>query len=140
MVRINSVHSTSNLQHLESLYVSDFPPSQDPFKIIKLIVREDYAQCVSATATASATSTTSTTTATKTTMLTTTTTTTTKASTGTTTTASTATNSGNPFSGYQLYANPYYSAEVFTSAIPSLTSSLAAKASSVAKVPSFVWL
>ncbi|KAJ5605628.1 hypothetical protein N7510_008409 [Penicillium lagena] len=71
--------------------------------------------------------------------------TTTKASTtttktGTTTTAPTVSNSGNPFSGYQLYANPYYSSEVFTDAIPSLTSSLVAKASAVAKVPSFVWL
>ncbi|KAJ5921481.1 hypothetical protein N7466_009807 [Penicillium verhagenii] len=101
--------------------------------------------CVSATAT------TGTTTTSKTTLTTTTSTTSTKVSTGTTTTAptttttststaSTATNSGNPFSGYQLYANPYYSAEVFTSAIPSLTSSLAVKATAVAKVPSFVWL
>ena len=74
-------------------------------------------------------------------MVTTTATTTTKGSTtGTTTTAPTVTNSGNPFSGYQLYANPYYSSEVYTLAIPSLTSSLAAKASAVAKVPSFVWL
>ncbi|KAJ5432670.1 uncharacterized protein N7458_011826 [Penicillium daleae] len=86
-------------------------------------------------------STTSTTSTSKTTLVTTTATTTTKGSTtGTTTTAPTVTNSGNPFSGYQLYANPYYSSEVFTLAIPSLTSSLAAKASAVAKVPSFVWL
>lgn len=84
-----------------------------------------------------------TTTTTKTTLAT--TTTTSKASTtttqaGTTTTAPTGSNSGNPFSGYQLYANPYYSSEVFTEAIPSLSSSLVAKASAVAKVPSFVWL
>ncbi|KAJ5671268.1 hypothetical protein N7507_000395 [Penicillium longicatenatum] len=102
-----------------------------------------YAQCVSATATASTSTTTKTTLSTTTSSTTTKTstgTTTTKTSTGTTTTAPATTNSGNPFSGYQLYANPYYSAEVFTSAIPSLTSSLAVKASSVAKVPSFVWL
>ncbi|KAJ5751887.1 hypothetical protein N7520_008804 [Penicillium odoratum] len=96
-----------------------------------------YAQCVSASAT---TSTTSATTTTKTTLLTTTTSTTTKGSTTSTTTAPATTNSSNPFSGYQLYANPYYSSEIFASAIPSLTSSLAAKASNVAKVPTFVWL
>jgi cellulose 1,4-beta-cellobiosidase len=73
-------------------------------------------------------------------MVTTTATVTTHTSTGVTTTAPTVTNSGNPFSGYQLYANPYYSSEVVSLAIPSLTSSLAAKASAVAKVPSFVWL
>jgi cellulose 1,4-beta-cellobiosidase len=47
---------------------------------------------------------------------------------------------GNPFAGVQLYANPYYSSEIFTSAIPSLTASLAVKASAVAKVGTFVWL
>ncbi|KAJ5716878.1 hypothetical protein N7488_002524 [Penicillium malachiteum] len=72
--------------------------------------------------------------------MTTTTSATTKVSTTTTATTATATNSGNPFSGYQLYANPYYSAEIATSAIPSLSSSLAAQASLVAEVPSFVWL
>ncbi|KAJ5683376.1 hypothetical protein N7462_006541 [Penicillium macrosclerotiorum] len=101
-----------------------------------------YAQCLSATATTSTSTTTKATTLTTATSTTTkaTTSTTTKSSTGTTTTAPATTNSGNPFSGYQLYANPYYSSEVFTSAIPSLTSSLAAKASKVAEVPSFVWL
>ncbi|CEJ59001.1 Putative 1,4-beta-D-glucan cellobiohydrolase C [Penicillium brasilianum] len=105
-----------------------------------------YAQCIPATAaastTTSATSTTSATTTSKTTLVSTTTsaTSTTKGSTTSTTTAATVTNSGNPFSGYQLYANPYYSSEVYSLAIPSLTSSLAAKASAVAKVPSFVWL
>jgi cellulose 1,4-beta-cellobiosidase len=67
------------------------------------------------------------------------TTTTTKA----TTTATTAAASGNPFSGYQLYANPYYSSEVHTLAIPSLTgtlSALAAAATQAAEIPSFVWL
>ncbi|KAJ5272510.1 hypothetical protein N7478_007635 [Penicillium angulare] len=102
-----------------------------------------YAQCVSATATTTATTTsTSTTTGVKSTTTSSTTSTTLKTTTTatSTTTAATVTNSGNPFSGYQLYANPYYSSEIFTSAIPSLTSSLAVKASSVAKVPSFVWL
>lgn len=107
-----------------------------------LIDRKDYAQCIPATA--AVTTTTSATTTSKTTMVTSTTsaTSTTKGSTTTTstTTAATVTNSGNPFSGYQLYANPYYSSEVYSLAIPSLTSSLAAKASAVAKVPSFVWL
>jgi len=47
---------------------------------------------------------------------------------------------GNPFSGVQLYANPYYSSEIYTSAIPSLTGSSASAASAVAEVPTFVWL
>ncbi|KAL1989054.1 hypothetical protein VTN96DRAFT_5817 [Rasamsonia emersonii] len=52
----------------------------------------------------------------------------------------TASASGNPFVGYQLYANPYYASEVISLAIPSLSSELVPKASEVAKVPSFVWL
>ena len=48
--------------------------------------------------------------------------------------------SGNPFAGYQLYVNPYYSSEVYHSAIPSMSGSLVAKASKVVEVPSFVWL
>ncbi|KAF2835114.1 glycoside hydrolase family 6 protein [Patellaria atrata CBS 101060] len=51
---------------------------------------------------------------------------------------------GNPLAGYELYANPYYSSEIHTLAIPSLVSAgktaLAAKASAVAKVGTFVWL
>ncbi|KAJ5370350.1 uncharacterized protein N7496_006442 [Penicillium cataractarum] len=47
---------------------------------------------------------------------------------------------GNPFSGYQLYANSYYSSEVYTSAIPSMTGAAQAAASSAAVVPSFFWL
>jgi len=51
---------------------------------------------------------------------------------------------GNPFAGYQIYANPYYSSEIHTLAIPTLVSqgktALAAKASEVAKVGTFVWL
>lgn len=59
----------------------------------------------------------------------------------TTTTASGGSSaSGNPFAGKQGYANPYYASEVSSLAIPSLPSSLAAKASAVAKVPSFTWL
>lgn len=52
----------------------------------------------------------------------------------------TASFSGNPYEGVQLWANAYYSSEVHTLAIPSLAPSLAAKASAVAKVPSFQWL
>lgn len=52
----------------------------------------------------------------------------------------TTTLSGNPFSGVQLYANPYYSSEIYTSAIPSLTGSLATAATAVAEVGTFVWL
>ncbi|KAK1142376.1 hypothetical protein N8T08_007928 [Aspergillus melleus] len=95
-----------------------------------------YAQCVPATATTSTTSTTLSTT-------TRVTTTTAGGSTTTRTTTSatiTSAPSGNPFSGYQLYANSYYASEVQSLAIPSLTGSLVAKASAVAKVPSFVWL
>ncbi|CRG91600.1 hypothetical protein PISL3812_08650 [Talaromyces islandicus] len=55
--------------------------------------------------------------------------------------ATTAAASGNPFSGYQLYANSYYSSEVISKAIPSLSAtSLAAAASKVAEVPSFFWM
>ncbi|EAW16946.1 putative cellobiohydrolase [Aspergillus fischeri NRRL 181] len=89
-----------------------------------------YAQCIpGATATSTTLSTT-----------TTTQTTTKPTTTGPTTSAPTVTASGNPFSGYQLYANPYYSSEVHTLAMPSLPSSLQPKASAVAEVPSFVWL
>jgi hypothetical protein len=63
---------------------------------------------------------------------------------GTTTTlvggTSTATLSGNPFAGHQLYANPYYSSEIYSLAIPSLTGTLAVKASAVAQVGTFVWM
>jgi cellulose 1,4-beta-cellobiosidase len=55
--------------------------------------------------------------------------------------ATTAAASGNPFSGYQLYANSYYSSEVISEAIPSLSAtSLVAAASKVAEVPSFFWM
>jgi cellulose 1,4-beta-cellobiosidase len=46
----------------------------------------------------------------------------------------------NPFSGYQLYVNSYYASEVSASALPSMTGTAKAAASSVAKVPSFYWL
>ncbi|KAL3479566.1 1,4-beta-D-glucan cellobiohydrolase C [Aspergillus californicus] len=93
-----------------------------------------YAQCTPAATTSTTATTLTTTTSAGTT------------TTGTVTTSSatvTATASGNPFSGYQLYVNPYYSSEVHSIAIPSLTgtlSSLAAAATAAAKVPSFVWL
>ncbi|KAJ5562047.1 hypothetical protein N7535_003490 [Penicillium sp. DV-2018c] len=48
--------------------------------------------------------------------------------------------SANPFSGYQLYANPYYASEVSASAMPSMTGTAKAAASSAANVPSFYWL
>lgn len=46
----------------------------------------------------------------------------------------------NPFSGYQLYANSYYASEVTNLALPSMTGTAKAAASSVANVPSFYWL
>ena len=52
----------------------------------------------------------------------------------------TAAASGNPFAGYNFYANPYYSSEVHTLAIPSLASSLKPAATAVAKIGSFVWM
>ncbi|KAL4861134.1 1,4-beta-D-glucan cellobiohydrolase C [Aspergillus spectabilis] len=97
-----------------------------------------YAQCLPAATTTTTQSTTTTTTRT-------TLTTTTSGATVTTTSSTstiTATASGNPFSGHQLYVNPYYSSEVHTLAIPSLTgtlSSLSAAATAAAKVPSFAW-
>lgn len=52
----------------------------------------------------------------------------------------TASFTGNPFAGVNLFPNKFYSSEVHTLAIPSLTGSLVAKASAVAQVPSFQWL
>ncbi|PYI25863.1 1,4-beta-D-glucan cellobiohydrolase C [Aspergillus indologenus CBS 114.80] len=113
-------------------------------------VNEYYAQCTPAAGATSTTLKTTTTTAGATTTTTTRSsasqTSTSKTSTGTvstTTATTTASPSGNPFSGYQLYVNPYYSSEVASLAIPSLTgtlSSLQAAATAAAKVPSFVWL
>nr|AIO06741.1 cellobiohydrolase 3 [Penicillium oxalicum] len=104
-----------------------------------------YAQCLPGSGNGGGGAATTTTTAgqtTKTTMATTTTTSTktSAGSGGSTTTAPPASNSGNPFKGYQPYVNPYYASEVQSLAIPSLAASLAPKASAVAKVPSFVWL
>ncbi|OBT64684.1 hypothetical protein VE03_05844 [Pseudogymnoascus sp. 23342-1-I1] len=65
---------------------------------------------------------------------------TTTAAGGSGTTAPPTTASGNPFANVQQYANPYYSSEIYTSAIPSLTGTAAVKASAVAKVGTFVWL
>lgn len=47
---------------------------------------------------------------------------------------------GNPFSGKQIYANPYYASEINNLAIPSLPASQQAQASAVAKVGTFQWL
>ena len=52
----------------------------------------------------------------------------------------TAAAAGNPFSGYQLYVNPFYASEVSASALPSMTGTAKAAASAAAKVPSFYWL
>jgi cellulose 1,4-beta-cellobiosidase len=52
----------------------------------------------------------------------------------------TATLSGNPFAGHQLYANTYYSSEIYSLAIPSLTGTLAVKASAVVQVSTFIWM
>lgn len=58
-----------------------------------------------------------------------------------TTAAPTASITGNPFAGYQIYANPYYASEISAYAIPSLSASAdKAKASAVAKVGTFSWL
>jgi hypothetical protein len=47
---------------------------------------------------------------------------------------------GNPFSGYQLFANSYYTSEISVSALPSMTGSAKTAASQVSEVPSFYWL
>lgn len=46
----------------------------------------------------------------------------------------------NPFSGKQIYANPYYSSEVHSLAIPSLTAPYNTLATQVAEVGTFSWL
>ncbi|KAA1469381.1 cellulase CEL6B [Dentipellis sp. KUC8613] len=54
-------------------------------------------------------------------------------------TSSSPPSAGNPFTGYGLFLSPFYTAEV-EAAVASITdSSLAAKASSVAKIPNFTW-
>ncbi|KAK0211167.1 cellobiohydrolase II [Desarmillaria ectypa] len=47
---------------------------------------------------------------------------------------------GNPFSGYEIYLSPYYAAEVTAAAQVITDSTLASKALSVAKIPTFIWL
>ncbi|KAL9089776.1 MAG: hypothetical protein Q9165_005570 [Trypethelium subeluteriae] len=47
---------------------------------------------------------------------------------------------GNPFTGKQIYANPYYASEILSSAVPSLSAPYNTKASAVAKVGTFAWL
>nr|QDK64601.1 endoglucanase 4 [Ganoderma lucidum] len=47
---------------------------------------------------------------------------------------------GNPFVGYTAYLSPYYAAEVQAAAANISDSSLAAKAASVANIPTFTWL
>ncbi|KAI9660646.1 MAG: hypothetical protein M1821_009998 [Bathelium mastoideum] len=47
---------------------------------------------------------------------------------------------GNPFTGKQIYANPYYASEVLSLAVPSLSAPYNTKASSVAEVGTFAWL
>ncbi|KAK3985713.1 family 6 putative glycoside hydrolase [Cladorrhinum sp. PSN332] len=52
----------------------------------------------------------------------------------------TASYSGNPFSGVVGWANAYYSSEIHTLAMPSLSPAQASAAAKVAEVPSFQWL
>jgi len=66
--------------------------------------------------------------------------TTTVGSSSPTTTGAPVSVSGNPFSGKQIYANPYYASEINNIAIPSLPASLAPAASAVANLGTFVWL
>ncbi|KAL9054337.1 MAG: hypothetical protein Q9162_004211 [Coniocarpon cinnabarinum] len=47
---------------------------------------------------------------------------------------------GNPFTGKQIYANPYYASEISASAIPTLAGAQKAAASAVANTGTFVWL
>lgn len=58
--------------------------------------------------------------------------------------AAAVTNSGNPLAGYGFYANPYYASEISSLAVPTLSAkgsaAWAAKATSVAKIGTFVWL
>lgn len=101
----------------------------------------DYSQCQPGGSTMTTTTRgTTATTPTTTKPTTTTNTRTTGGGTTTTTAGGGSSASGNPFAGKQGYANPYYASEVSSLAIPSLPSSLVAKASAVAKVPSFTWL
>ncbi|KAH9945839.1 cellobiohydrolaseII [Epithele typhae] len=94
-------------------------------------VNDYYSQCLPGSATSS-TSTRSTTSSTSTR----TTTSTTTTGTGPTSTPA----AGNPFVGYDVFLNPYYAAEVKAAAAAMTDSSLAAKAASVANIPSFFWL
>ncbi|KAL3425826.1 Exoglucanase 2 [Phlyctema vagabunda] len=96
-----------------------------------------YSQCLPGSAAPGTTTTARTTTAPGTTARPTTTTGTGTATAPATTTAVAA---GNPFSGYALYANPYYASEISSLAIPSLSPALQTKAAAVAKVGTFVWL
>ncbi|KAL9112301.1 MAG: hypothetical protein Q9227_003419 [Pyrenula ochraceoflavens] len=105
---------------------------------------EDYYQCLSGAATSTAATTRPTTTAAGTTTQSgTTLSTSTRASVTSTggSAAPTATGStGNFFANHQIYANPYYSSEIYTLAIPSMTGAAKTAASSVAKVGTFSWL
>ncbi|KAI0053909.1 glycoside hydrolase family 6 protein [Auriscalpium vulgare] len=46
---------------------------------------------------------------------------------------------GNPYTGYSIFLSPFYAAEVATAAAAISDSTLAAKAASVAKIPTFTW-
>lgn len=46
---------------------------------------------------------------------------------------------GNPFEGYEIFASPYYAAEVAAAAANITDSTLAGKAASVANIPTFTW-
>ena len=47
---------------------------------------------------------------------------------------------GNPFTGKQVYANPYYASEILNSAVPSLTGAQKAQATAVSNIGTFSWL
>lgn len=47
---------------------------------------------------------------------------------------------GNPYTGANVYLSPYYAAEVEQAATNISDSALKAKAASVAKIPTFIWL
>ncbi|KIP12323.1 glycoside hydrolase family 6 protein [Phlebiopsis gigantea 11061_1 CR5-6] len=55
-------------------------------------------------------------------------------------TSSSTPTAGNPWTGYEVYLSPYYAAEIAAGAAAITDSTLAAKAASVAQIPTFTWL
>ncbi|KAH8099595.1 cellobiohydrolase II [Cristinia sonorae] len=54
-------------------------------------------------------------------------------------TPTTVPSASNPFNGFEIYLSPYYAAEVAAAAAKITDPTLAAKAASVAKIPTFTW-